>query len=141
MAKTPQLHPKQGIPVSYPNPPLSPYSGSLVLQFVPSPFNTFLSLSLMVFYQLESLNLDDYNLTYSQNKNNGFDKYLKTFPLKTQHFPFTNIPQTNPNQHQPAILFKNQPKTTPNSTTTNTNTFNPKVGVFINSNSRKGVRV
>ena len=39
------------------------------------------------------------------------------------------------------ILIKNQPKTTPNSTTTNTNTFNPKVGVFNNSNSRKGVRV
>ena len=53
-----------------------------------SPSYIFLSLDLMVLYQLESLHLDDYNLTYSQNKNNGFDKFLIATPLKTKHFPF-----------------------------------------------------
>ena len=100
MAKTPQLHPKQSIPVSYPNSPLSTYSGALLLQFSPGPFYTFVSLSLMVLYQFESLHLDDYNLTYRQNKNMGFDKFLTAFPLKTQHFPFTNIPQ-NPSKSIP----------------------------------------
>ena len=98
MEKTPQLHPKQSIPMSYPNSPLSPYSGALVLQFSPSHCYKFLALSLMVLYQLESLHLDDYNLIYSQNKNMGFDKFLTAFPLKTQYFPFTNIPQ---NQSKP----------------------------------------
>ena len=42
----------------------------------------------MVLYQLESLNLVDYNLIYSQNKNRVFDKFLTAFPLKTKHFPF-----------------------------------------------------
>ena len=96
--------------MSYPNSPLSPYSGALVLQFSPSPFYTFLALSLMVPYQLKSLHLDDYNLIYIQNKNKGFDKFLTAFPLKTQHFPFTNIPQ---NQYQSTMHFKNQPNTTP----------------------------
>ena len=41
----------------------------------------------MVLYQLESLHFDDYNLTYSQNKNRGFDKFLTATPLKIQHFP------------------------------------------------------
>ena len=103
MAKTPQPHPKQGIPMSYPNSTLSPYSGALVLQFANSPFYKFVALSLMVLYQLESLHLDDYNLTYSQNKNRGFDHFLTAFPLKTQTFI-----KTNPNQHQPIILFKTQ---------------------------------
>ena len=44
-------------------------------QFAPSPFYTFVALALMVLYQLESLNLDDYNLTYSQNKNRGFENF------------------------------------------------------------------
>ena len=86
MAKTPQLHPKQVIPVSYPNPPLSPYSGALVVQFALDLFYTFVALSLMVLYQLESLYLEDYNLINSQNKNRGFDKILIAFPLKTKHF-------------------------------------------------------
>ena len=98
MAKTPQLHPKQGITVSYPNSPLSPYSGALVLQFSPGPFYKFVALSLIVLYQLESLHLDDYNLIYIQNKKMGFNKFLTAFPLKTQRFPFTNIPQ---NQSKP----------------------------------------
>ena len=141
MAKTPQLHPKQGIPVSYPNSHLSKYSGALVLQFAPGPFYIFLALSLMVLYDLESLLFDDYNLTYRKNKKRGVDKFLTAFPLKTQHFPFTNIPQNQSKPTPTKILFKTQPKTTPNSTTTNTNTYNPKVGAFINLNSRKWVRV
>ena len=88
-------------PVSYLNSSLSPYSGALELQFSPGPSYTFSSLSLMVLYQLESLHLDDYNLTYSQNKNRGFDNFLTAFPLKTQHFPFTNIPQ---NQSKPISI-------------------------------------
>ena len=84
-----------------PNSHLSPYSGALEIQFAPGPFYTFVSLSLMVLYQFESLHLDDYNLIYSQNKNRGFDKILTAFPLKTQHFSlFTNI---LPNQSQPTI--------------------------------------
>ena len=121
MAKTPQLHPKQSIPMSYPNSPLSPYSGALVLKFSPSPFYKFVSLSLIVLYQLESLHLDDYNLIYIQNKNRGFDKYLTVFPLKTLHFPFTNIHQNqskpipinntlqNSTQHNPKLIY-NQSK-------------------------------
>ena len=31
--------------------------------------------------------MDDYNLTYSQNKNMSFENFLKAFPLKTQHSP------------------------------------------------------
>ena len=117
MAKTPQLHPKQSTPVSYPNSPLSPYSGALGLQFSPSFFYTFVTLSLMVLYQLKSLHLDYCNLTYSQNKNKGFDKFLTAFPLKTQHFPFTNIPQ-------------NQSKPTPiNNTLQNSTQHNPKTNL------------
>ena len=125
MVKTPQLYPKQGIPMTYPNSPLSPHSVALVLQFAPGPFYKFVSLSLMVLYQLESLHFHAYNLTYSKNKNMGFDKFLTTFILKTQHFPFykhSSKPiQTNPNQQYSS---KFNPKTTPNSTTTNTHTFN-----------------
>ena len=113
MAKTPQLHPKQGIPVSYPNSPLSPYLGALLLQFAPSTLYTFLALSLMVLFQWESLHFEDYNLTYNQNKNRGFDKFLTAFPLKIQHFPFTNIPQNQSKLHQPTMHFKTQPNTTP----------------------------
>ena len=54
-----------------------------MLQFASGPFYTFVALSLMVLYQLESLHLNDYNLTYSQNKNMGFDKFLTAFYLKT----------------------------------------------------------
>ena len=64
-----------------------------MLQFADGSFYTFVHLSLMVVYQLGSLHLDDYNVTYRKNKNMGFDKFLTAFPLKTQHFPFTNIPQ------------------------------------------------
>ena len=66
----------------------------------------------MVLYQLKSLHLDDYNLTYSQNKNRGFDKILTATPLKTQHFPFykhfSKPIQTNNNKK---IHFKTQPNT------------------------------
>ena len=79
--------------MSYPSSPLSPYLGALELQFAPDPFYTFVDLYLIILYQLDSLHLDDYNLIYSQNKNRGLDKILTTFPLKTQHFPFTNITQ------------------------------------------------
>ena len=67
--------------VSYTSSPFSPYLGALELQFALSPFYTFVALSLMVLYQLESINLDNYNLIYSQNKNRGFTEILTAFPL------------------------------------------------------------
>ena len=124
MAKTPQLHLKQGIPMSYPNPPLSPYSGALVVQFALHSLHKFVSLYLMVLYQLKSLHLDDYNLIYSQNKNRGFDKILTAFPLKTKHFSFynhsSNPIQTNTNQQYSSKLNPTQPQ---NSFTTKTKLF------------------
>ena len=69
----------------------------------------------MVLYQLESLHLDDYNLTYSKNKNRGFDKFLTATPLKTQHFPFckhSSKPiQTNTNQQYTSKINPKQPQT------------------------------
>ena len=138
MAKTPQLHSKQGILVSYPNPPLSPYSGALVVQIALGPFYKFVALSLMVLYQLESLHLDDYNLIYSQKKNKGFDKILTTFPLKTKHFSFYNHSskpiQPNTNQQYSSKLNPTQPQ---NSFTTKKNLFLSTFRVFPNSNINK----
>ena len=93
---------------------LKPIFGSLIATICSGLFFTFVVISLMVLYQFESLHLDDYNLIYSQNKNKGFDKFFTAFPLKTQHFPFTNIPQ-------------NQSKPTPiNNTLQNSTQHNPK---------------
>ena len=69
-------------PVSYTSSPFSPYLGALELQFALGPFYTFVSIYLMVLYQFKSIDLDDYNLIYSQNKNRGFTKFLTAFPLK-----------------------------------------------------------
>ena len=96
--------------MSYLSSHLSPYLGALELQFSPNIFYTFVDLSLMVLYQLESLHLDDYNLIYSQNKNKGFDKILTAFPLETQHFPFTNITQNQSNQKYSSKLKPTQPQ-------------------------------
>ena len=96
--------------MSYLISPLSPYFGVLELQFAPGPFYKVLDLSCMVLYQLKSLNLDDYNLIYIQNKNRSFDKILTTFPLKTQHFPFTNITQNQSNQQYSSKLNPTQPQ-------------------------------
>ena len=138
MAKTPQLYPKHGIPVSYPNPPLSSYSGALVVQFSLGAFYTFVALSIMVISQLESLHFNDYNLIYIQNKNRGFDKILTTFPLKTKHFSFYNHSskpiQTNTNQQYSSKLNLKQPQ---NSFTTKTKLFLSTFGVFPNSNTNK----
>ena len=67
--------------VSYTSSLFSPYLGALELQFSLGPFSTFVSLSLMVLYQLESIHLDDSNLIYSQNKNRAFTEILTAFPL------------------------------------------------------------
>ena len=115
--------------MSYPSSPLSPYLGALELQFAPGPFHKFVYLSLMVLYQLESLHLDDYNLIYSQNKNRGLDKILTAFPLKTQHFPFTNITQNQSNQQYSSKRNPTQPQ---NSFTTKTKLFLSTFGVFPN---------
>ena len=83
--------------MSYSSSPFSPYLGALQLQFTLIPFYNFLSLSLMVLYQLESIHLDDYNLIYSQNKNKGFYKKFDSTSFKNPtFFFFTTIPQ---NQH------------------------------------------
>ena len=138
MAKTPQLHSKRGIPVSYPNSPLSPYSGALVVQFSIGPFYKFVAISLMVLYQLESLHLDDYNLIYSQNKKRGYDKILTKFPLKTKHLSFYNHSskpiQTNTNQQYSSKL---NPTQSQNSFTTKTKLFLSTFGVFPISNTNK----
>ena len=60
--------------MSYTSSPFSPYLEALELQFSLGPFYTFVFLSLMVLYQLESIHLDDYNLIYSQKKNRGSPK-------------------------------------------------------------------
>ena len=95
-AKIPQPHPKQSIPVSYPKLTLNPYSQALELQFAPNPFYTFVSLDLIVLYQLESLNLDDYNLTYSQNKK-GVLKIFDNNSFETSSFPLHKN-SSKPNQ-------------------------------------------
>ena len=120
--------------MSYSSSPLRPYSGAVELQFALGTFYKFLSLSLMVLYQLESLHLDDYNLIYSQNKNRGFDKILTAFPLKTQHFPFTYITQNQSNQQYASKLNPTQPQ---NSFTKKKKLFLSTFGVFPNSNTNK----
>ena len=124
--------------MSYPNSPLSPYSAALVLQFTPGPFYKFVALYLIFLYQLESLHLDDYNLTYSQNKNRGFDKFLKATPLKTQHFPFYKHSlkpiQTNTNQQYTSKLNPTQPQ---NLSTTNQNHLYIRLGFFPKSKHKK----
>ena len=127
MSKTPQLHPKQSIPMSYSNLNLSPYSGALVLQFSLDPFYNFIELSLMVIYQLKLFHLNDYNLIYSQNMNRGFDKFLTTFPLTTQHFPFTNIPR---NQSKPILINNPLQNSTQHNSTTNKNHLYISLGFF-----------
>ena len=67
--------------VSYTRSPFSPYLGALELNFSIGPFYTFVSLSIMVLYQLESIHLDDSNLIGSQNKKRGFTEILIAFPL------------------------------------------------------------
>ena len=57
----------------------------------------------MFLYQLESLNLDDYNLIHSQNKNKVFEKNLTATPLKPHHFLYTKISQ---NQSKPIKKIK-----------------------------------
>ena len=68
MAKTPQLHPKQSIPVNDLKLTFKPIFGSLRTTIFSGPFYKFVALDLVVFYQLKSLNLDDYNLTYNKKK-------------------------------------------------------------------------
>ena len=121
--------------MSYLSSPLSPYLRVLELQFAPSPFYTFVYLSFMVLYQLESLHLDDYNLIYSKNKNMSFYKILTAFPLKTQHFPFLQtLYKTNPNQSQPKI--QNNLNTISKLIYNQNKLFLSTFGVFPNSNTR-----
>ena len=115
--------------MSYLSSPLSPYLGALELQFAYGPFYTFVGLSFMVLYQLESLNLNYYNLIYGQNKKMGLDKNLTAFPLKTQHFPFTNITQNQSNQQYSSKL---NPTQSQNSFTTKTKLFLSTFWVFPN---------
>ena len=73
--------------MSYTSSPFSQYLGALELQFALGPFYKFVALYLMVLYLFESIDLDDYNLIYRQNKNMSFTKILTAIPLKTQHSP------------------------------------------------------
>ena len=67
--------------VSYTSSPFNLYLGALELQFALCPFYTFVTLSLIVLYQLESIHWDNYNLIYSQNTKRGFTEILTAFPL------------------------------------------------------------
>ena len=105
--------------MNYPSSPLSPYLGALEIQFASSPFSTFVSLSLMVLYQFESLHLDDYNLIYSQNKNMGFLQNFDSISFENSTFSlFTNttqnqfkqIPTNNTKQPQHNPKTHLQPK-------------------------------
>ena len=109
--------------------PLNLYLGALELQFALGPFYTFVDLSLMILYLLKSLHLDDYNLISSQKKKRGLDKILIAFPLKTQHFPFTNITHNQSNQQYSSKINPTQPQ---NSFTTKTKLFLSTFGVFPN---------
>ena len=107
MSKTLQQYPKQSIISELHELTFKSVFGSLNLQFSLGTFYTFVTLSLMVLYQLESIHLDNSNLIYSQNKNRGFTKHLTAIPLKTQHSPlifffFT----TNPQNHNTSIINK-----------------------------------
>ena len=85
--------------MSYLSSPLSSYLGALELQFDPSPFYTFVELSLIILYQLKSLHLDDYNLIYRQNKNMGFLQNFDSISFENlTFFLFTNTTQ---NQSKP----------------------------------------
>ena len=95
--------------MSYPSSPLSLYLGALELQLYPSPFYTFVDLSLMVLYQFKALYLDDYNLIYIQKKNIGFLQNFDSISFENSIFSlFTNTTQ---NQSQPKI--QNNLKTIP----------------------------
>ena len=85
--------------MSYPSSPLSLYLGALELQFAPGMFYTFVALSLMVLYQLESLHLDDYNLIYTQNKNKGF--FIKFDNIFFENSTFSLFKNTTQNQSKP----------------------------------------
>ena len=85
MAKTLQPYPKQSKISELHELTFSPYLGALELQFALGPFYTFLALSLMVLYQLESIHLDDSNLIYSQNKNRGFIEIFDSIPFTLQN--------------------------------------------------------
>ena len=85
--------------MSYSSSPLSLYLGALELQFAPDMFYTFVALSLMVLYQLESLHLDDYNLIYTQNKNKGF--FIKFDNISFENSTFSLFKNTTQNQSKP----------------------------------------
>ena len=105
--------------MSYSISPLRPYLGALELHFSPGPFYTFVALSPMVLYQLESLHLDDYNLIYSQHKNRGFLQNFDSISFENSTFSlFTNtiqnqskpIPTNNTKQPQHNLKTHLQPK-------------------------------
>ena len=135
MAKTPQLHPKQSIPMNYPKLTFKPIFRSLRATICFGPFYKFVAPDLVVIYQLKSLYLDDYNLTYSQNKNKVFEKKINSNSFETSPFPlyknFSKPIQTNQNnQTQLRATPKTclQPIQTPSS---------KKFGVFINPAQEK----
>ena len=126
--------------MSYPSSNLSPYFGALELQFSPGPFYKFVTLYLMVLFQLESLHLDDYNLIYSQNKNRGFLQNFDSISFENSTFSlFTNttqnqskpIPTNNTKQPQHNPKTHLQPKQ---------NSFYPQLG-FSPTQKNKGVWV
>ena len=104
-------------PVSYTSSLFSHDLGALELHFALGPLSTFVSLSLMVLYQLESIHLDDSNLIYSQNKNRASIEILTAFPLLSNMILMPSIqiqwliPQFHKSLTNFNILYKIQHQT------------------------------
>ena len=88
----------------------------------------------MVIYQLESLHLDYYNLTYSQNKYRVFETNLTATHLKPHHFLYTKISQ---NQSKPIKTTKHNLEQPPKLVYNQNKHFHPKNMGFQQPNIRK----
>ena len=88
----------------------------------------------MVLYKFELLNLDDYNLTYSQNKNRVFENNLTATPLKPYHFLYTKISQ---NQFKPIKTTKHDFGQPPKLVYNQYKHFHPKVFRFSSTQHKK----
>ena len=130
MAKTPQLHPKQSIPVSYPKLTFKPIFGSLRATIC----SWFLLNICISSSQFESLHLEDYHLTYSQNKNRVFENNLTATPLKPHHFLYT---KTSQNQSKPIKTTKHNLEKPPELVFNQYKHFHPKILGFSSTQHKK----
>ena len=78
--------------------------------------------------------MNDYNLTYSQNKNRVFEKNLTATPLKPHHFLHTKISQ---NQSKPIKTTKHNLEQPPKLVYNQYKHFHKKIWCFHQTNTRK----